>query len=446
MLERIRSFLTLPFINNTLKLSSSSVLLMLLPLVVTPILSRLYTPVDYSDWGVFASVVQIVNSFLFLSYEHTIVRENEAKNVPSLIVLCLIVSSTIIAIVYLLFSIGCQLDIKFFVDFPSIGLLIAILFIGGLYTLTSNVANREKKYGPMAIANIINGTSQAILRIALGLWPIISFGLIVGNVIAYLIGVTFLIISLFKVLKTYPFKSVTFSDVRQSAIRNKKFAVFDAPARFIEFAIGHLALIVLSLFWAKSEIGCYSMIVQFVLLPISIVGSAMGNVFYRELSENIGNREAIQTATRRAAKITFAISLAPILFLVFGGDILLEKFLGSQWIGSGRMALCMVAYSVPIIMSEPLLPIYRVLDKQEIRFRFNVVNFVLSIGLLIATSFLFKDIYMVVMIYSISYAIVRFLIYRNELKLVGLSFKSVSRYFFLVVIGIYVLLFTRLTI
>ena len=444
MIERIHSFLTLPFIKNTLKLSSSSVLLMLLPLVVTPILSRLYTPVDYSDWGVFASVVQIVNSFLFLSYENTIVRENDSKNVPSLIFLCLFVSSTIIGIVYLLFSIGSQLGIKFFVDFPSIGLLVVMLLASGFYSLSNNIANREKKYGPMAIANIINGTSQAVIRIALGLWPIISFGLIVGNVLAHLIGVSILILSLHKILRDYSFKRVTVSSVKKQAIKNKKFVLFDAPARFIEFAIGHLALIVLSLFWAKSEIGCYSMIVQFVLLPITIVGSAMGNVYYREISENVGDNEGIETSTRRVAKITFAISLVPVLFLVLGGDILLEKFLGSQWIGSGRMALCMVAYSVPVIMSEPLLPIYRALDKQEIRFKFNIFNFIFSIGLLIVTSFFIKDIYTVVLIYSISYAIVRFMIYHSELKLVGLGFMSVSRYFFLIVIGVYTLLFARL--
>lgn len=446
MLERIRLFLTLPFIRNTLKLSSSSVLLMLLPLVVTPILSRLYTPVDYSDWGVFSSVVQIVNSFLFLSYENTIVRENDTKNIPSLIFLCLIVSSTIIAIVYLLFSLGRQIGIGFFVSFPSLGLLIAMLFTNGVYTLLNNVSNREKKYGPMAIANVINGSSQALIRIALGLWPIISFGLIVGNVLAHLIGVTFLILSLHTILRAYSFKTVTISDIKLQAIKNKKFAVFDAPARFMEFAIGHLALIVLSLFWAKNEIGCYSMIVQFVLLPITIVGSAMGNVYYREISESIDNKEKIETSTRRVAKITFSLSLAPILFLVLGGDILLEKFLGSQWIGSGRMALCMVAYSVPVIMSEPLLPIYRALDKQEIRFRFNVLNFVLSIGLLITTSFLIESIYLVVLIYSISYAIVRFMIFKSELKLVGLDYKSVSRYFFFIIIGVYALLFARLII
>ena len=444
MFDRFKSFLSLPFIKNTLKLSSSSVILMLLPLIVTPILSRLYTPIDYSDWGVFSSVVQIVNSFLFLSYENTIVRENKSNNIPSLVVLCLLVSTTIIAIVFLLFAICRHFNIKFFVEFPSVVLLVITLFAGGIFTLCSNVANREKKYGSMAIANILNGSSQALVRISLGVWPIVSFGLIVGNVVAQLIGVCFLLFSLFSIIKRFSFKGITFGGIKQLALQNKKFAVFDAPARFIEFAIGHFALIVLSLFWAKSEIGCYSMIVQFVLLPISVVGSAMGNVYYREISESIGNVEEIRVSTLRAAKIAFVISFAPALFLVFGGDFLLEKLLGSQWMGSGRMALCMAVYSIPVIMSEPLLPVFRALDKQEIRFKFNAVNFILSIGLLVVTSMYMDSIYISVLIYSISYALIRFLILYNELKLVGLLFRSVSRLFFVVVGATYALLFARL--
>ena len=69
---KITKVLQLPLVRNTLKLSSSSALLMLLPLIVTPILSRLYTPADYGDWGVFSSVFYVINSFLFLSYTFAI--------------------------------------------------------------------------------------------------------------------------------------------------------------------------------------------------------------------------------------------------------------------------------------------------------------------------------------------------------------------------------------
>ena len=96
---KIKDILELPLVRNTLKLSSSSVILMFLPLLVTPILSRLYTPADYGDWGVFSSVYYIVIAFLFLSYENTIVKSTNKEEVPNLILLCLVVSLAIIIVV-----------------------------------------------------------------------------------------------------------------------------------------------------------------------------------------------------------------------------------------------------------------------------------------------------------------------------------------------------------
>lgn len=56
-------------------------------------------------------------------------------------------------------------------------------------------------------------------------------------------------------------------------------------ARFLEFTVGNIVIIILSFFYGDNELGCFSMVMQFILLPIAIIGSAMGNVYYRELSD-----------------------------------------------------------------------------------------------------------------------------------------------------------------
>ena len=76
---------------------------------------------------------------------------------------------------------------KFFESFPSLFLLLLTIISTAIYTLVNNVANREKKYGMMAVASIANGTSQAGIRILLGVFPIIAYGLIVGNAAAHII-------------------------------------------------------------------------------------------------------------------------------------------------------------------------------------------------------------------------------------------------------------------
>lgn len=429
MLTRIKNIVRLPLVKNTLKLSYSSAFMMFLPLVVTPILSRIYTPEDYGEWGVFSSLFYIVSAFMLLSYENTIVKTNEEDEVPNLVGLCLIVLAIVLIGLTTVFVLGWILNIPFFIDFPCFPYLVVVLAFSGLYSIYTNLANRERQYNAMVVTGITNGLSQAVLRIMLGLVPIMAFGLIVGNVFAQVISTVLLICLLRKSRPRGLYKKMSFNGIKAAAVKYKKFPVFDAPARFIEFAVGSLATIILVGFWDKDTVGCLSMVMQFVLIPISIIGSAMANVFYKELAENSEEEGHISDVTLKAAKITSSIAFLPIAFLAFGGDHLLVLFLGDKWTVAGPMALCMSLFSVPVILSEPLLPVFRVLDRQEIRFRVNFLNFLLSLGVLLLLAYLTKNIYIALIGYSISYALLRFIMYWQELKISHVTVRQVSKWF-----------------
>lgn len=410
-----------------------------------PILSRLYTPEDYAAWGIFSSTYYIISAFIFLSYDNSIVKCNESEDVPNLVALSAIVCLSITAIIVIVFWAGKWLDLPFFKDFPSIVLLLILILATSTHKLCGAVANREKRYGIMSLGNIINGSAQAGIRILLGVFPVVSYGLLVGNVTAHTITAIFLLICLRDIVFKLDFYSaISFREIKRLAIKNKKFPLFDMPARLVEFAMANLTLIILSFFYAKSELGCYSMVIQFILVPITMIGTAMAGVFYREISESNNQIDLIRMTTRQAAKITFSISVIPAIFLALGGDKLLVLVLGDKWIAAGKMALCLAVYSVPLILSEPLLPVFRALDRQELRFKWNMVNLILSFSALILSALFIKDMYHVLVIYSLCYGGVRFLMFREILHLTDVKPTTISPWFFPAIFGTYVLLAGRL--
>lgn len=446
MFKQIKNILSLQLVRNTLKLSSSNVITMLLPLIVTPILSRLYTPTDYGDWGVFVSVVYTIQSFLFLSYENTIVKTDNEKEIPSLVVLCLIVGSLVLLLTHITFIGGKALGISFFKNFPSLSLLLFLLIIIIVSTILKSVSNRNKIYGPLAVSGIVDGLSQAGLRLLFGVFPIVAYGLIVGNVIAQLLAAIFLLIYTWRYLINLDYSSVKLNRLWGLVRKYKKFPLFDAPARIVEIGMGSLPIIILSYYWDKSQLGCYSMIVTFLLLPLSVIGSSMGNVYYKELSENQHSFEAMQDSTIKASKICFWLSILPLLFLTLGGDKLLVLFLGKNWGDAGHMALCMSLYSMPVIMSEPLLPIFRIVEKQEIRFGINFTNFVFAIGSLIVVPIFSNNIYHTILVYSIIHTSFRFYLYNKELSMFSLSPSNITKLFTPIVVLSYVMTFGRIII
>ena len=84
MIEKIKDKINSPFVLNTAKMSFSNILLYLLPVIVTPILSRLYGPEPFGEWGVFSSFITIITIGIFLGFENTIVKAEE-KNIKNII-------------------------------------------------------------------------------------------------------------------------------------------------------------------------------------------------------------------------------------------------------------------------------------------------------------------------------------------------------------------------
>ena len=381
--KRVKHILSLSLVKDTLKLSSSNILLFFLPLLITPVLSRLYTPDDYGEWGIFSSVYMIVNYVLFMSYENAIVKSNDDNEIPDLCALCIIWAFGVIFSLCFLFGIGYVLNISFFTSYPRFDLLVLLLCVGCLQNLSNALANRFQYFGAMSISNIVNGFAQAGFRILFGMAAIVISGLIVGVVLAHTIAALVLIFTLREIIKVVNFKQISFSGIKRVAVQYKKFPLFDAPANLLKFASFQLVVIILALYFTRAEIGCYSMIHQFVLLPVSFVGSAISNVYYRKVSVVADIPSEIRKLTMQVGKITAGMCMLPALFLILGGDRFLVWFLGNQWTTAGMMALCMSISSIAIILTEALIPIYRTLNLQNIRFRFELFQLVFSLGGLI---------------------------------------------------------------
>lgn len=237
---------------------------------------------------------------------------------------------------------------------------------------------------------------------------------------------------------------VSIKNIFLLARKYDRFPRYDAPARFIEYTVGNIVVIILSIFFGKEDIGCFSMVVQFILLPITVIGSAMSTVYYREITIDINDTQKIANATIKVSKISLVLSILPILFLALGGDKLLVLFLGQKWESAGMMALCLVIYSLPVILSEPLLPAYRALDKQDTRLKFNGLNLLISVGGLISGSLLISNIYWVIIIYAICYSLVRFLMLGYIYKITGVSIKAINQNYLLVISISYLFLAFRI--
>lgn len=435
----IRNILSSQLVKNTLKLSSSNILLYFLPIIVTPILSREYTPSYFGDWGIFSSTFVLISVIMFLSYDYVIIQAKEFE-LGNVLALNFIIGILFIILTYTTFKVFAYNKISFFSQFQYLDLLCLYLFFNLFQVIFQNYLNRYKLYTALSISNILIGISQAVLRISFGLFPLLFLnGLIAGTVYAHFIGVLFLLIILIKCHIKERVPKIIIKDIPQIISKYKNFPLYDAPASLLVFAASNITIIILSLYYSKEQIGGYSMIIQLMILPISFIGSAMGKVYYQQLASNEQNISDVRLTTLSVIKILIYLSVVPSLFIVLGGDHLIVVFLGNKWDSVGVIAICLCVWSIPTIITEPLKYIFKFLNKQRLQLIIVISYFFVSILSLIITCECGLSLKNVLIVYSFSCASVRFLLLSSIMRLVGISFKMLPK-FSIYCIGITIIL------
>lgn len=391
----------------------------LLPIVVTPILTRLYSPSDFGEWGIFSGFVTIVSVGMFFCLENAIMKSETSKVMTATSLLCLLSGISVTCIIVLALSAGAFLELSFASNFPSIPLLACYLLLYTLYTILFNIYNREGKYTTLSFCNVVQGISQAVFRLLFALFSVLCVnGLIMGTVVSQLCSVTFL---LFFVKRYVNFESVSFPLLAKTITENKKFIIFDTPSSILSFAAFNLPILILSFFFLKEEIGCYSIILQLLLVPMSFFGSSMSKVYYQQLCSVGCQDNSLTDITDKVLRITTVVSILPLAFLALGGDAIVVMFLSEKWMTAGNIALCLSIWSFPILLTQPLLPLFRYLDKMSIMFKYESLYFFISIASLLCCCFFSGNLILILSMYSISALIVKMFLLRCILKEAHLS-------------------------
>ncbi len=428
-----------PLLLNTMKMSASNIVMFLLPVVVTPILSRLYQPSDFGEWGVFSSFVAILTIAIFAGYENTIVKASE-EEVPYVSALCLTLGVLVSAATLLVFGWGRNRGMAFFDHFPSVGLLLAYLLAYAAHTVASNLCNRYGQYTHLALESVVLGGSQAAFRVLFGLVAVSAFnGLILGTTLAQLATFLFLLVCLVRTGKLRSLWAFNIRRIGAIVSRYRNFALYDAPSSLLCYAGFSVPLLVLVGYFDKSTIGCYSIILQLLLLPMTLVGSAIGRVYYEQLCTNRGQLEHWLRCTRQVGKVVALIAFVPMLVLACGGDKLVVVFLGSKWATAGDIALCLAFWSFPTILTQPLIPLFRFLNKQRVLFGYNLAYSLVAIGSIILGCELSHNLYHILTVYAVACSLVNLAMYFHILHLSGTGVAPFRRYMPLWVVSVAIL-------
>ena len=393
------------FVKNSAILTGGTGLAQLIPILISPILTRLFTPEDYGILGIFNSVVAVFAVMAAWGYDQAIMLPKLQKNSINLLALSLIASgitSLFLLLIFLLFNnsvanlLGNK-QIAFWLFFVPL-----VVFFRGAYESISIWLNKNKEYKSIATTKVLTRTVTATGQILGGVAKIGAAGLIGSVVLGTITGNGLLFIQHQKKLKEQTKKDISIPRIKYLFKRYKKFPTYYMPSSLLNSFSLQIPIFILSGFFMESVVGLYVLGHRILSMPLNVIGRSIGNVFYQQASSIKSEPDKLKNLAYKTFRSLILIGLLPLGILAGFGDIIFGFVFGENWIEAGKFAMVIAPWMILNFSSSPISRIITLKERQEWSLIINILLLLIRISpLIIGAVFLYSDnVLNVIILYS----------------------------------------------
>lgn len=335
-----------------------------IPIAITPIITRVYTPQDFGIYFLFLSITLIIGSIANGKYELAIVLPVDDEDAINLFALGFIITtilsmSLFFVLLIIKTSVRDLLDIK---EESYIILFIPfVVYIAGVFNLLKYLSIRLNKYHTLAKATVIKSIITGIFQIFIGLLKSGVLGLISGQLISQFIIDIYLV----RNIMSRNTISVSVQNMFLIGKRYIDFPKYYLLAGLLNTSSINLTNICISIFYSQSILGYYSLVQRVLRIPATLVGNSVSDVFFKFATEEKHNTgTSIQTFKTTFQKLTgIAILIFPIIYFCID-DVIIFVF-GKSWAEAGRYAKILTPLLCIRFIVSPLTRISYIYGKSK---------------------------------------------------------------------------------
>ncbi|ABV66947.1 O-antigen translocase [Aliarcobacter butzleri RM4018] len=355
------------FSKNIITLMTGTTIAQAIPIAISPILTRIYTPEDFGIFAIYLAITSIIAVIATGRYEMAIMLPKEEKNVKSILKLIIILLSIVTFVTFLIVFIFNNEITNLFQNKEISNWLYFLpisVFLVGIYQVYNYLLIREKNFKRLSTNKVIVSTTNASIQLGYEFAISNGFGLLFGNIISYIISIYFIIRS--KVVNKYfHFKK---NSIKEVAKEYQNFPKYDVPSVLVNVVANQLPLLALGKFFGLGVVGFYSLMYKVLMMPISLLSSTVLDVFKQRATEDYnkyGNCKDIYIKTFKSLVI---LGIIPFTILgIFAPEIFAFIF-GKDWKVAGEFAQIMTPMIYLKMISNPLSYTFYIAKKQKIDF------------------------------------------------------------------------------
>ena len=402
------------FTKNVLILMTGTSIAQAIPIAISPILTRLYTPDDFGIFSLFIGIASIFGSIANGRYELAIMlpqKDEDAINILALGFIINVVLSLVLLFIIIIFRDNILNLLNNKEISPWLYFIPISVFLIGIFNLLNYFNNRKKQYKDLAKVNIYKSIGMVMVQLGLGFLEAGVIGLISGQIFSQIISNIKLF---FNIKKLNLFKDIKRVKIIAVAKIYKDFPRFSMWAILANTLAQHLINILISSFYNIKTLGFYSLAQRILGMPSSLIGASIGQVFFElAIKEKRQTGKLIRILNLTLKKLMI-IAIPSFSFLYFIIEDLFAFVFGEEWRIAGKYAKMIIPLFFIRFIISPITVIYDIYNGLKLELLWQLI---LLCGYLLILSqdknFILNLKYMViygVFMYILSFSFILYLI------------------------------------
>jgi O-antigen/teichoic acid export membrane protein len=358
----------------SLTLLAGSAAAQAIPLLLGPLLTRLYTPAEFGRFQLFASVAANLAVLGCGRFEFALPLARDDAEAQALRRLALR-----ILVVLTLLCVPAGLLWAWYAGEPWWLALPLAVASASLASLATMWATREQRFGDMAAARLSQHTGTTLGQIGLGWLHWGVAGLIAGGISAVLGGVALLRLPLRGLRHATPDEREL---ERTAARRHREFPLLNTPHAFAGALQDTLAVALIAASLGPAAAGFWSLALRYLKAPATLVGGAVSQALYPKLAAISGVTRESRAMVRKVMAVLMAIALLLAAALMLLGPWAFAWFFGEAWREAGQLAGALALYIGVHFVAAPLAVVTMAWQAQGWALRLALVGQVVFVGAL----------------------------------------------------------------
>ena len=347
-----------------------------------PLITRIFSPEDFSVLAAFSSAVAIMSVAACLRLEIAIPIPEKDEDAANLLTLALIFCTLISAIsglaLYLfgaeILSLLKQPKLK-----PYFWMLPLGIWLTSSYTAIQFWATRRKKFSAIATTRMTQTLGSICTQLVIGLYSGGgSLGLLMGHLIYCGAGSLSLVRTTAKEDASLA-KNITLQSLKRSFKKFQNFPKYSTLEALTNSASTDVPILIISSITAGPKLGILFLAMKVMIIPLGMVGRAVGNVYLSHAGENFRQGE-LKTFTIKVIEGLIKSGVGPLILIGIISPTFSSLAFGEKWSDVGRVISILTPWFVFQYISAPISMALHVTNNQKSALVLQIAGMIIRIS------------------------------------------------------------------